>query len=414
LVNSVYTDATSGTSPLDTSVSFATTGAASSNTTSWNWSFPGGNPATSTQQNPMVVYDTPGTYDVSLVAGTAAGNSTFERPDFITVHPLPTAGFTSSVNGQTVQFINTSVEATAYLWDFGDGTTVSGVQPVHTYLTGGVFTVTLTAINACGSQTFSAPVTVLGPPPVAGFSSNITNQCGPGNITFTDQSTGSPTSWNWLFTGGVPTISTQQNPVIFYPGPGAFPVRLIVTNAAGADTIELNNAITIQPLPIANFAAGVNNATVSFTNASQHYQTILWNFGDGTTSTAVNPVHTYSASGTYTVRLTVGNNCGSATIEQSLQIIITGVEDLSAAWDMQVFPNPGHGYFTLAAQGLPVHQEMHLLIVNMLGQVVGQETLPIQGDHVVRSFDYAHLPSGMYTIQLVAGRQVALKKWVTE
>ena len=167
-------------------------------------------------------------------------------------------------------------------------------------------------------------------------------------------------------------------------------------------------------MPLANFAAGINNATVSFTNASQHYQTLLWDFGDGTTSTSVNPVHTYAASGTYTVRLTVTNNCGSSTIEQSIQVIIVGVRNATSIWQLEVFPNPADGHFTLQAQGLPAGEEMQMLIVNALGQVVGRETLPLQGESLSRSFDYAHLPAGLYTIQLTTGRQVALKKWVVE
>ena len=401
---------TSGCGPL--TVQFADLSTA--NTTSWAWSFPGGNPATSTVQHPTVIYDTPGTYNVTLVASTTAGSNTFERTNFISVSSTPVAGFTASVNAQTVTFNNTSSSnATNYSWHLGDGTVVTATNPIHAYLSGGTYTVVLTTSNTCGGQTFTFPVVVNPPPPTAAFTSNLSTHCGPVSVTFTDQSTGAPIGWAWSFPGGTPSLSTQRNPTIFYATSGTFAATLLVNNAGGFDTITIQNAITIQALPLANFAVGVNNATASFTNLTQNYQTLLWDFGDGNTSTAINPVHVYATSGAYIVKLTITNACGTNTIQQTLQITLVGAEDIAVAWNLRVFPNPGDGKFTLQASGLSANA-LELWLFNTLGESVGREVAVFHNGTISDQFDYSHLPSGIYTLQLRSGSKLAIKKLIIE
>ena len=75
---------------------------------------------------------------------------------------LINASFAANVTGSQIAFSNTTTNATSYLWNFGDGVTVTGVNPVHTYASNGVYTVTLTASNSCKSVTISQQV-VIGP-----------------------------------------------------------------------------------------------------------------------------------------------------------------------------------------------------------------------------------------------------------
>ena len=70
------------------------------NPTEWSWTFEGGNPATSTEQNPTVVYTAAGTFDVELTVSNAAGNTSIFEVDYITVNDVPTANFVSSNNLQ--------------------------------------------------------------------------------------------------------------------------------------------------------------------------------------------------------------------------------------------------------------------------------------------------------------------------
>jgi PKD repeat protein len=73
----------------------------------------------------------------------------------VEVLPLPEAAFTYTAGGLVVTFTNTSQNATAYLWSFGDGITSTLENPVHTYAAAGDYTVVLTATNTCGLDTYS-------------------------------------------------------------------------------------------------------------------------------------------------------------------------------------------------------------------------------------------------------------------
>ncbi|MDO8367783.1 MAG: PKD domain-containing protein, partial [Saprospiraceae bacterium] len=149
--------ANEGCAPL--TVQFTNT--SSSNATSFDWQFPGGNPSSSTEENPSVQYFTPGVYNVTLVVTSIGGSSSsFTQPGLVTVNGAPSAGYTSSLNGSTVDFTNTSVGATSYIWNFGDQSSSTDENPTHTYASNGVYTVTLTATNNCGSTIFEQTISL--------------------------------------------------------------------------------------------------------------------------------------------------------------------------------------------------------------------------------------------------------------
>jgi PKD repeat protein len=148
------TDVSNGCAPLVVQFTDASTGSVDT----YAWTFEGGNPATSTDANPTVTYETPGVYDVTLVVSNASGSNTLVINDHITVGGLPDASFTSDVSNDSVSFTNTSVDATAYSWTFGDGSTSNMEHPIYAYGASGTWDVTLIATNACGSDTFNAEV----------------------------------------------------------------------------------------------------------------------------------------------------------------------------------------------------------------------------------------------------------------
>ena len=144
---------TSGTAPLNVAFSDQSSGAP----TSWFWDFGDGN--TSTAQNPSHTYTSSGLYTVSLTATNDDGSDTLTRTDYISVSdPLPpVADFvgspTSGVAPLTVDFSDLSAnDPTSWSWNFGDGNTSTSQNPSHVYTTPGVYTVSLTASNAQGSD----------------------------------------------------------------------------------------------------------------------------------------------------------------------------------------------------------------------------------------------------------------------
>jgi PKD repeat protein len=298
---------------------------ASPNTTSFWWSFPGGNPSTSTDPNPTVDYATPGIYNVTFVAINSVGSDTLTLVNYITVLADPVAAFDADVNnGNEVSFDNNSQFGTSYTWDFGDGNGSNDPNPDHIYTQEGVFTVTLWAFNACDSSMTTQQVTIV-LPPVAGFSANQTSGCAPFEVQFSDQSSQSVTSWLWTFEGGNPATSTDENPIVQYLVPGVYDVKLIVSNPVGIGELELLDHITVFSTPVSDFSQTNNNGTVSFTNQSQYGQSYVWLFGDGGSSIEENPTHTYAAEGAYVVTLTVTNSCGVNIYTELVQVYFAPV-----------------------------------------------------------------------------------------
>jgi len=296
----------------------------SPNAESFQWSFPGGNPSSSTMENPLVTYNLSGNYEVSLVATNAAGSDMIALPNYILINDVPDASFTSGVLGMMVEFSNWSTNATSYSWTFGDGGTSSEVDPSYTYSNAGNYTVMLTAINDCGEMTFTEVIEIMAAP-IADFESNVTEGCAPLTVQFTDNSSTTTDSWNWTFLGGNPSTSTAQNPLVEYAIAGTYDVALEVANPSGNNTTNQSAFIQVIDGPTASFSFLVNGQSVDFTNLSSNGNTMTWEFGDGSISNSLNPSHTY-LPGTYNVRLIVENDCGSdifmTTIEIEEEVIL--------------------------------------------------------------------------------------------
>jgi len=317
-----------GCAPLTVTFNNESTG----NVTSWMWTFEGGTPATSTDQNPTVTYLEPGAYNVSLTVSNGSFQNSTQLTDYIVVNGAPAATFTSlnPPGSPSVQFNNTTTGASSYHWDFGDGATSEAADTSHTYEADGTYTVTLIATNACGSDTAMQEVTIL-LPPVASWEQNATEGCEGLSIQFNAAPQGPGLTYTWTFEGGEPATSDLPDPTIVYDTAGTYAVQLIVTNAAGADTIIQDDAIVVGPNPLAAFAANaiLGQATVQFDNASIAASSFHWDFGDGATSEAADTSHTYEADGTYTVTLIATNACGSDTAMQEVTILLPPV----ASWE---------------------------------------------------------------------------------
>jgi PKD repeat protein len=297
------------------------------NPTSWDWTFEGGSPATSNAQNPTVTYSEPGTYAVSLKATNAGGSHLVSKAAYITVvREAPIADFTASVTeitaGESVQFTSQAQRAETYQWTFEGGSPASSslANPSVNYMAPGQYTVKLQVSNESGSdiKTRTALITVKALSTVADFSaSHRTIQAG-SQVSFTDQSTQNPTSWNWTFTGGSPATSTAQNPTVTYNEPGTYAVSLNVTNAGGTHEVSRTGYITVvRKAPVAAFTASTNTIlageSVSFGNQSTDAVSFEWTFEGGSpaTSNLENPEVVYAQAGTYSVQLKVTNESGS-------------------------------------------------------------------------------------------------------
>jgi PKD repeat protein/Zn-dependent protease len=170
-------------------------------------------------------------------------------------------------------------------------------------------------VNAApANSTLAGYINVINPP-VADFFTSSRYGPSPFTVSIVDTSQGSvPMTYHWEFGDGA--ISTMQNPTHTYLSNGEYTVSLTVTNQYGSDTKTVADFIRAGYPPEANFSAspvyGNNPLTVSFTDLSKNTPAEWkWDFDDGATSTAQNPVHTYTQAGIYDVRLKVSNHFGS-------------------------------------------------------------------------------------------------------
>ncbi len=151
------TSATSGCNPFE--INFTDP---NDNTTEWLWTFAGGNPTTSTEQNPVITYSDPGDYQVTLNTSTPNGTFMLAQTINVTTFSNPTADIDYEVvGGGQVVFSSNATNAQNYTWDFLDGTISTLPNPIHLYPGPGVYGVVLNVSNACGSTTTTEEVVIM-------------------------------------------------------------------------------------------------------------------------------------------------------------------------------------------------------------------------------------------------------------
>lgn len=319
-----------GCTPLNVQFTSTSTGAVS-----YRWDLGNGN--SSTLANPANLYTTPGSYTVKLIAYDGSGNAdSVVMVNYITVVGKPTADFNSPnlascLDGNSFTFNNTSVGASTYLWDFGDGSTSTLANPTHSYSMQGTFTVTLIATSAFGCQDVKIKnqyITIY-PKPNSAVTAAVTASCDPATVFQFSNNAANATSWFWTF--GDATFSTAQNPSHTFAGPGLYNVQVIVTNSFGCkDTTDTPTEISVGLNNWANFSTDIDSGCapliVQFTNTNANVASSYWDFGDGTTSTLPSPSHTYAVGGNYSVFLIVTTNSGCADTVFKSNLIEVGTK----------------------------------------------------------------------------------------
>ena len=287
------------------------------NPTSWNWSFPGGNPSSSTLQNPTVSYSSPGTFDVSLTVSNMEGSNEQIRNDYVEILGPPIASYEFIVNGNRLELANTTPGTTA-AWTISDGSMFTGNNIVDILDANGTYNVTLQVTSDCGTDEVEFPI-VIDAYPTSSFSSinTLMTDCAPQIVEFNSTSL-QATAYSWQFPGGTPASSIEANPTVTYNTAGIYDISLEVSNQYGTDLSVQNGLISVQDLPVADFTSSANGPTINFSNNSTDGTSYTWDFGDGNTSNLENPSHNYGLSGTYEVNLIVTNDCGSSEFNRTV------------------------------------------------------------------------------------------------
>ena len=288
-------------------------------------------------------YEYIGTYPVTLVVTDNHGQTTEITRDVVIYddNPVqPTADFAYTANYNEVTFTDTSVgncrEITEWYWDLGDGShEAMNQQVVHTYTLGGTYTIKLEVVNILGQRnTVEKVITVDGPQlenPAVGFNYNSAD-----NITFTFSDTSKTSNGNmveryWDLGDGTHMAVDAQITHAYSVG-GNYTVKLEVVDELGLrDTTE--QVITVDQAALERTEAyfteyiADGSYTADFydqsTTSNGQITEWYWDMGDGAhIAGEANVSHTYTYSGTYTVKLEVVDSFGARdTVERQFTIL---------------------------------------------------------------------------------------------
>jgi gliding motility-associated-like protein len=328
----------SGCAPIYISFTDSSTG----NPNSWKWDL--GNGTISYLQNPSTTYFNPGKYNIKLVVRTATGIDSVIKQNYIVVYALPKPQFkasdTTGCFPLTVHFSDQSIAQEGNIvkweWDLGDGTISNLQNPVHVYTAAGNYNVILKTTNSAGCvSTLSKPQYIkINNGVKAGFSFINNSICKlPSTINFINSSTGTGTlSYQWSFGDG--NSSSLQNPVNTYSKAGLYTVQLIVNNNTGCtDTLTKKDSIVVG-LSKAGFASpdtACQNMPFQINNTTQPTPiSVLWNFGDGSNSNALNPAKAYNIPGKYTITLMADFGGCKDTVTKPVTIIAKPIINFNA------------------------------------------------------------------------------------
>lgn len=301
-----FTDLTSGSTP-----------------TTWLWTF--GDGASAAMQNPVHSYSNAGKFNVTLIASNFGCSDTLKKTAYINIRP-PIAKFdTSFICSDPLKrnFIDRSVGATTWAWDFGDGSNSTDAKTAHTYAAPGTYSVTLKVTNGACESTIKKDLVLI--KEQGNLTTDITESCINTRITFNvaNVTAANVSSYNWYINGlSQAATATAGNPLTaVYNTAGVRLPAVVVTN-------KLNCKDTLTaPVPVTTYgpkaAFGSANAgtcfgnTVNFIDSTKadgiHALTDwVWNYGEGDSQAYASPPfsHNYAATGNYTVKLLVKDSYG--------------------------------------------------------------------------------------------------------
>jgi PKD repeat protein len=272
----------------------------------------------------------------------------------------PSASFSFSTNGLTAVFTDTSTDSGGTIgthsWNFGDSSTSSAASPSHTYAAAGTYTVTETvadSVNTSATSTASHAVTVTVPNNVlqngVGVSiadSTVNHQqnwtmavpSGATNLVFS-MSGGTGDADLYVKFGSAPTLTSYDCRPYVTGNSESCPITTaqagtyyVMVNAYAAYSgVTLKGSYTAPGsggTPTANFTFTTSGLTANFTDTSTDAGGTIgghsWTFGDGGTSTATSPSHTYAASGSYSVTETVTDSVNGHTSSKTSTVAVSG------------------------------------------------------------------------------------------
>lgn len=370
----------------------------------YNWTFEGGIPATSTDPNPLVVFENWGSFGVSLEVNNSVSNDALEVENYIVVNGVDLEIVPSNASNpidadgsvQLEVMGNSNVEDLIFEWSNGINTSNPG------QLARGNYSVIVTDLYGCTSEeAFSIDSDI--PPMVAAIQVERKKVCEGAITIFEEVSNNEAISYEWQFIGAETLSSNERNPSIAFTKTGLYDVQLIVADAYTSDTLLLENFIEVGSPPNLWVETnppqlGEEDGEIKLTVLNETPSTIIeWDLGRKDSELK------NLGEGTY--RVTISNEFGCQKILEIPLFTLAIVPD-----GLLLYPNPTRGGLLRLHNRNPVEVPISFTVYSMEGRLMGDWYL--DGSSRNYELDVSSIPSGVYLFKSNIGGKERQEKLI--
>lgn len=335
-----------------------------------------------------------GTHTIHFQFQDSQGMWSSVTNDTIYKNSLPIAEFSADAtifcdNG-TVNFDNTSIDGEDFLWNFGDGNTSTDSLATHTYTSPGIYTVSLTATDPNVPIDSTTTITQMihvyeTPDPTITINGND-SICDGSTVVLSTAPVG---SYLWS--------DNSTNPTLVVGTAGIYSVTVYNIDNPNCWASSSDVEITLMPLPDANFTFSNTDHLVTFTNTSPEGDNYLWEFGDGSNSTDLNPTHDYGVNGVYDSYLVAYNFCGSDTAFATIDLSYIGLSEGLISHEVLLYPNPTVDQVFISSDKL--NYAPIIAVFDEHGkEMILEKNILVSEDRI--TLDFSEFPNGAYYVFL--------------
>jgi PKD repeat protein len=378
------------------------------NPNAWEWTFTGAAVTQSTEQHPVVTYNTPGTYTVKLKATNGGGSDSLTRTDYITVLPAPakpniTQNAPGICIGDSILLATDSVN-NGFQW-YRNNLAISGATTDAYYAhTAGNYTVRLKGTNGCSTSSDVLNVLSGAKPDMPSITSNLSGTafCAGGTAVLTS----SAASGNQWYRNGA-ALAGAVNKTFSTQDSGTYTVITTVSGCGSDPATAIS--LTLKPRPvtsaISGAAATTYNTAETYSVTATTGSSYLWTVTNGTLTSgagtaSINVTWGVLGTGIVSVQETGTNGCIGET--KTLDITLTprvGLEQLSFFSGITAFPNPMHNELMISFSG-QTRKAVTIKVINIMGQTVSAETVSDIPGGYKHTLDVSALHSGIYFVEI--------------
>jgi len=419
--------------------------------TTWLWTFEGGTPATSTDQNPQgILYSGPGEFDVTLEVTGSLGSNTFVREDYITIIDdiVVSANIEASVNdicqGDEVTFtatVENGGDNPSYQWKINGSDVGSGGS---TYITTELLDEDIVECEVTSSYSCALQNPVMSNAVIMDVGSNLpvvvtieveeTDICEGTQVIFyaSPENGGDDPSYQWKKNGTncgtndpyyvtsmlqngdvICCVLTSTEPCVEQDSATSNEITMTVINEpAQPATPEGPSYVDLNSIQASSYTTSLD------TNVSDYTWLIVPEEAWQSMNNAGNEmevVWSLDYMGEASISVLGSNFCGSGPVSESLAVVLdntTSIHDESGI-EMSIYPNPNKGTFNLRLYS-PDQETIALSIRNMIGEsILVEERIPIKGE-MRRTINLESLPEGIYFLLIKAGDYTRTEKIILQ